>query len=172
MHGRELVLPAYKRIKDVDVVSNLCRPRTGRLPHGQLRRPRRDGSDDTPGALPQAVTREWLFRLRTVLGRIERMPGSRRSPGEMRESGVLRVDVFCSDYRCSHSTNLPADRWPDHIRLSDIEPHFVCKACAELMSGRTSAGRKEMPPLGKGGLSQTSPGGGLPRLLFCFEVLL
>jgi hypothetical protein len=51
--------------------------------------------------------------------------------GEMRESGVSRVDVFCSDYRCSRCTNLPADRWPDHVRLSDIEPQFVCKACGK-----------------------------------------
>jgi hypothetical protein len=51
--------------------------------------------------------------------------------GEMRESGVFGVVVFCSDYRCSHSTALPADRWPDHIRLSDIEPQFVCKACGK-----------------------------------------
>jgi hypothetical protein len=46
----------------------------------------------------------------------------------MRDSGVSRIDVFCGDYRCSHSTALPADRWPDHVRLSDIEPQFVCKA--------------------------------------------
>jgi hypothetical protein len=51
--------------------------------------------------------------------------------GEMRESGVFGVVVFCSDYRCSHSTALPADRWPDHIRLSDIEPQFVCKVCGK-----------------------------------------
>ena len=51
--------------------------------------------------------------------------------GEMRESGVSRIAVFCSDYRCSHSTHLPADRWPDHVRLSDIEPQFVCKACGK-----------------------------------------
>jgi hypothetical protein len=50
---------------------------------------------------------------------------------EMRESGVFLIDVFCRDYRCSHSTTLPADRWPDHVRLSDIEPQFVCKACGK-----------------------------------------
>jgi hypothetical protein len=50
---------------------------------------------------------------------------------EMRESGMFGVVVFCSDYRCSHSTTLPADRWPDHVRLSDIEPQFVCKACGK-----------------------------------------
>jgi hypothetical protein len=26
---------------------------------------------------------------------------------------------------------LMADRWPDHARLSDIEPRFVCKACGK-----------------------------------------
>ena len=36
--------------------------------------------------------------------------------GEMREFGVV---VFCADYRCSHSIALPADRWPDILRLSD-----------------------------------------------------
>lgn len=51
--------------------------------------------------------------------------------GEMRESGVFRIAVFCSDYRCSHSTHLRADRWPDHVRLSDKEPHFVCKVCGK-----------------------------------------
>ena len=49
--------------------------------------------------------------------------------GEMRESGVRGVLVYCSDYRCSHSTTISADRWPDHVRLSDIEPRFTCEAC-------------------------------------------
>jgi hypothetical protein len=22
-----------------------------------------------------------------------------------------------------------ADRWPDHVRLSDLKPKFTCKAC-------------------------------------------
>jgi hypothetical protein len=51
--------------------------------------------------------------------------------GEMRESGVFSVMVFCSDYRCSHSVAMHADRWPDHVRLSDIEPQFVCQACGK-----------------------------------------
>ena len=51
--------------------------------------------------------------------------------GEMRESGVSGVVVFCGDYRCSHSMSLSADRWPDQVRLSDIEPQFVCKACGK-----------------------------------------
>jgi hypothetical protein len=26
---------------------------------------------------------------------------------------------------------ISADRWPDHVRLSDIEPDFVCTACGK-----------------------------------------
>jgi len=47
----------------------------------------------------------------------------------MRESGVRGVLVYCSDYKCSHSIAISADRWPDEVRLSDIEERFVCKAC-------------------------------------------
>jgi hypothetical protein len=49
--------------------------------------------------------------------------------GEMRQSGLRRVLVYCSDYRCSHSVAVSADRWPDHVRLSDLEPRFTCEAC-------------------------------------------
>ena len=51
--------------------------------------------------------------------------------GEMRKSGVRGVLVYCADYRCSHSSALPANHWPDKVRLSDIEPKFVCKACGK-----------------------------------------
>jgi hypothetical protein len=46
----------------------------------------------------------------------------------MREMGVRGVLIYCADYRCSHSVALSADRWPDDVRLSDIEPRFVCRA--------------------------------------------
>jgi hypothetical protein len=49
--------------------------------------------------------------------------------GEMRASGVRGVLIYCADYRCSHSTPIIADRWPDDIRLSDIEPRFTCRSC-------------------------------------------
>lgn len=51
--------------------------------------------------------------------------------GDMREMGVHDVLVYCADYRCSHSLILNADRWPDELRLSDVEPRFVCKACGK-----------------------------------------
>ena len=49
--------------------------------------------------------------------------------GELRASGVRDVLVYCCDHRCSHHITVSADQWPDHVRLSDIEPDFVCTAC-------------------------------------------
>jgi hypothetical protein len=54
--------------------------------------------------------------------------------GEMRATGVRGLLVYCADYRCSHNIRVtPAyvDRWPDEVRLSDLEPRFVCKACGK-----------------------------------------
>src|ERR1700720_50448 len=48
---------------------------------------------------------------------------------EMRSAGVRGILIYCADYRCSHWTRLDADRWPDDVRLSDIEPRFICQAC-------------------------------------------
>jgi hypothetical protein len=44
----------------------------------------------------------------------------------MRESGVRDVLIYC------------ADRWPDHVRLSDIEPGFVCTALRQAGLAATS----------------------------------
>ena len=41
----------------------------------------------------------------------------------------LRLLVYCSDFRCSHLVAISADQWPDELRLSDLEPRFVCRAC-------------------------------------------
>ena len=49
--------------------------------------------------------------------------------GEMREMGVRGLLVYCSDYKCSHWGMINADRWPVDVRLSDLEPLFVCQAC-------------------------------------------
>jgi hypothetical protein len=51
--------------------------------------------------------------------------------GEMRESGIDRVLIYCSDYKCSHSIEMSADKWPDEVRVSDIEDQFVCQACGK-----------------------------------------
>ena len=49
----------------------------------------------------------------------------------MRDSGVRRVLIYCSDYKFSHHIAISADQWPDDVRLSDIEDRFVCKACGK-----------------------------------------
>jgi hypothetical protein len=41
----------------------------------------------------------------------------------------------CRDHRCSLHITVSADRWPDHVRLSDIEPDFVCTACGKAWRG-------------------------------------
>ncbi|WP_338319592.1 hypothetical protein [Bradyrhizobium ottawaense] len=43
--------------------------------------------------------------------------------GEMHEMGLRSVLVYC---HCGHHVALSADRWPDDVRLSDIEPRFIC----------------------------------------------
>lgn len=48
---------------------------------------------------------------------------------EMRAAGVRGLLINCSDYRCSHWTAISGDRWPDDVRLSDLEPRFSCQAC-------------------------------------------
>jgi hypothetical protein len=32
---------------------------------------------------------------------------------------------------CSHSIAISGDRWADDLRLSDLEPRFVCQACGK-----------------------------------------
>jgi len=49
--------------------------------------------------------------------------------GAMRSSGVRGLLIHCSD--CSHSVAISADPWPDEVRLSDLEPHFVCQVCGK-----------------------------------------
>ncbi len=54
--------------------------------------------------------------------------------GEMRATGVRDLIVFCQDYRCGHNVKLSADqvdKWPDEIRLSQLELRFVCRACGQ-----------------------------------------
>jgi hypothetical protein len=50
---------------------------------------------------------------------------------ERRDSGVRGILVYCRDYRCTHSTAVMADQWPADLRLSDIEPRFVCSVCGK-----------------------------------------
>jgi hypothetical protein len=49
--------------------------------------------------------------------------------GEMRAGGVRGLLIYCADYQCSHWTAISGDRWPNDVRLSDIEPQFACQVC-------------------------------------------
>jgi hypothetical protein len=50
---------------------------------------------------------------------------------EMRSSGVRGLLIYCADYKCSHYIAISGDRWPDDVRLSDLEPKFTCSACGK-----------------------------------------
>jgi hypothetical protein len=41
--------------------------------------------------------------------------------------------IYCADYRWGHFNMVPDDagRWPDDLRISDIEDRFVCTACGK-----------------------------------------
>jgi hypothetical protein len=51
--------------------------------------------------------------------------------GDLRASGVHGLLIYCRDHKCSHSITMSGDRWGDDVRLSDIEPLFVCTACGK-----------------------------------------
>lgn len=50
--------------------------------------------------------------------------------GEMRSGGgpTAGILVYCVDYQCGHCVAISADQWPDDMRLSDVEPRFICRA--------------------------------------------
>jgi hypothetical protein len=87
------------------------------------------------------LPREW--------GRVEVLPPAINRPqkitfAEMRASGVRALLIYCSDYRFSHSAEMTADEWPDDVRLSDVEPRFICSIC-----GRRGADVRPHPDWGK-----------------------
>lgn len=49
--------------------------------------------------------------------------------GEMRDTGVRGILIYCQGFHCSHSSALSGDQWPDDVRLSDLEPRFICATC-------------------------------------------
>jgi hypothetical protein len=50
---------------------------------------------------------------------------------ELRDMGVRGILIYFADYHCSHCVAISGDQWPDDVRLSDIEPRFVCQACGK-----------------------------------------
>jgi hypothetical protein len=43
-----------------------------------------------------------------------------------------------ADYRCNHSIAIGGDGWPDDVRLSDIEPRFICQALRQARRRRAA----------------------------------
>jgi hypothetical protein len=68
---------------------------------------------------------------------------------EMRDTGVRGALIYCTDNHCSHSIAISGHRWPDHLRLSDIERLFVCRACGQRgpTCGRAASSIPNAPPL-------------------------
>jgi hypothetical protein len=50
---------------------------------------------------------------------------------EMRDMGVRGLLIYCSDYKCSLLITMSGGRWPDDMRLSDLELRFICSACGK-----------------------------------------
>ena len=44
-------------------------------------------------------------------------------------AGVRGLLIYCSDYKCSHLITMSGDA--DDMRLSDLQPRFVCSACGK-----------------------------------------
>jgi hypothetical protein len=57
-------------------------------------------------------------------GKPEQIPSVKRV-----ERRPTRLLVYYSDFNCSHSVVVNAKPSGDHVRLSDLEPKFTCKAC-------------------------------------------
>ena len=77
-------------------------------------------------AVRSAGVESAITRVRVIRG-VESL-GTKISFGEMRDSSVRGLLIYCADYRCSHSIAISGDGWPDYVRLSDIEPSFICGA--------------------------------------------
>jgi hypothetical protein len=62
---------------------------------------------------------------------------------------VRGVLIYCSNCKCSHSIAISGDQWADDVRLPDIEPQFVWKACAcrSLLSDLAETRSKFLAPI-------------------------
>jgi hypothetical protein len=49
--------------------------------------------------------------------------------GEMRAASVRAACWSIAPTTGARALRISADRWPDHIRLSDLERLFACQAC-------------------------------------------
>jgi len=69
-------------------------------------------------------------------------------------SGVRGLLAYCADYRCSHlkkMTPTEVNSWPDNVRLSDLEPRFMCQRCGN----RGANMRPDFPPARMGAAARS-----------------
>jgi hypothetical protein len=85
----------------------------------------------------------------------------------MRAMGIRRLLVYCWEHRCGRNVEISAERWPDDVRLSDLEPLFTYQSCGpalrELKSERILVGpasRREFPKLRANQRDRGPPPGG------------
>jgi hypothetical protein len=57
------------------------------------------------------------------------IPSRKITLAEMKASGAHDLIAYCTARHCGHWVIVSADRWRDDVRLSDLEPHFVCSEC-------------------------------------------
>jgi hypothetical protein len=72
--------------------------------------------------MPSGSSAQQSERRDRAKGEVEIARPQKITFGEMRDMGVRGVLVYCADYHCSHSMAMNSDRWPDDVRLSDVEP--------------------------------------------------
>jgi hypothetical protein len=56
-----------------------------------------------------------ISQIGAIIGRMPADPPQKITFAEMRSTGVRGILIYCSDYKCSHSTAISADQWPDHV---------------------------------------------------------
>ena len=70
--------------------------------------------------------------------------------GDMRDSGVRAVLIYCSDYRCSHWIEMIADQWADYVRCPPSSRAIIDERRGSLGSGLPKPSMKVAPaPAGR-----------------------
>lgn len=63
--------------------------------------------------------------------------------GELRNSGVRGILIYCADFHCSYSIAMNADQWPDDLRLPTSSRASSARYAA---SAARMSGRSFLPP--------------------------
>jgi len=77
-----------------------------------------------PGGAVSKPIKERFARARRARfdGRMPEPTRQKITFADMHASSVGALLTYSSDYHCSHWTAISGDRWPDDVRLNEIEP--------------------------------------------------